>query len=237
MKGGFTMPAIFIRTLVIYIVLIVVMRFLGKRQIGQMQISELVTTFLLSELASQPLINVTVPLLYSVLPILILVCLEIFFSFLPTKVDFIKKLLDSTPSFIIKKGKIDIREMERMRMSLEDLLCELHVSGYLSPSEIDYAILESNGRLSFFPKDENSPLKKGDIENEIALSPPSIASMAYPVIVDGKIVKYALDGAGKNEKWVKKELLKKCIKHKDEVFLMTVDDDGETKIIKREECI
>lgn len=231
------MSAIFVRTLVIYIVLIAVMRFLGKRQIGEMQISELVTTFLLSELASQPLTNISVPILYAVVPIVILICLEVFFSYLPTKVGFIKSLLDSKPSMIIKGGKIDRREMSRMRMSLDDLICELHVSGYISPSEIEYAILESNGRLSFFPKNDNKPLTIGDLADNVKKESSGVSGMAHPVIIDGKIMKYALKDSGKTEKWVLSEIKKSKLKDVKDVFLMTVDDSGNSKITGKGDCL
>lgn len=231
------MSAVLVRTLVTYIILIVVMRFLGKRQIGEMQISELVTTFLLSELASQPLTNASVPILYAAVPIIILVCMEVFFSYLPTKIGFIKKLLDSKPSIIINKGKIDRREMGRMRMSLDDLLCELHESGYLSPDEIEYAILESNGRLSFFPKEDNKPVTRGDIAESIRNASSGANGMAHPVIIDGKIMQYALESAKKTESWVLSELRKNKIKDPCDVFLMTVDDKGNAKITAKGDCL
>ncbi len=227
------MAAVFIRTLIIYILLIAVMRFLGKRQIGEMQISELVTTFLLSDLAAQPLVSVGVPLSYAIVPIVTLVCLEVFFSFLPTKVGFLKKLLDSRPSIIIGKGKIDRREMVRMRMSMEDLLCELQLAGYASVEEIDYAVLEPNGKLAFFPADAEKPLTKGDFAAG-APSPP--ATLAHPVIIDGKIMDYAMRDAAKDKKWLFSALKKSKINDVSEVFLMTVDDAGKTKIITQKEC-
>ncbi|MBQ9746010.1 MAG: DUF421 domain-containing protein, partial [Clostridia bacterium] len=199
------MASIFIRTLAVYVMLIAIMRFLGKRQIGEMQISELVTTFLLSELASQPLTNTSVPLALAFVPVVTLVCLEVAFSFLPTKLPFLKKLLDSKPSIIIGKGKIDRREMMRMRMSLEDLLCELHISGFTSPEEIEYAILEPNGKLSFLPK----------------AAPEGAQGIAHPVIIDGKCAEYALRSAGKDRAWLARELAKRHTAEKD-IFLMTV---------------
>jgi uncharacterized membrane protein YcaP (DUF421 family) len=209
------------------------MRFLGKRQIGEMQISELVTTFLLSDIAAQPLTNTSIPIVYAILPVITLVCLEVFFSFLPTKIGFLKKMLDSPPSIIIKHGKIDRREMVRMRMSLEDLLCELHLAGYTSPTEIDYAILESNGKLAFFPIYAEKPRAKGDFS---AGKPLPEQSLAHPLIIDGKIMKYAMKNAQKSEEWLFSKLKKSNIKEIGEVFLMTVDDTDKTEIITKKEC-
>ena len=213
------MAAIFIRTIVIYAVLIAVMRFSGKRQIGQMQVSELVTTFLLSNLASAPLSGADIPILYAIVPIVTLICMEVIFSFLTTKIAFMKKVLDGKPSIIINKGRIDIDQMVKMRMSMEDLLCELRIAGYSSSQEIEYAILESNGKLSFFPK-ENAP---------------SISGIAHPIIIDGSLVDYAVRDSGKSEKWVL-DTLKKKKTDISAVFLMTVDDADAVQIIKRKDC-
>ncbi len=184
-----------------------------------MQVSELVTTFLLSNLACEPLLGADIPILYAVVPILTLICMEVIFSFLTTKLSFMKKLLDGKPSIIINKGRIDIDQMGKMRMSMEDLLCELRIAGYSSAKEIEYAILESNGKLSFFPVD----------------SAPAIAGIAHPVIIDGVLVKYALHDSGKSEKWVF-DTLKKKKTELSAVFLMTVDDQDSVEIIKRKDC-
>lgn len=215
------MASIFIRTLAVYAVLIAVMRFSGKRQIGEMQVSELVTAFLLSNLASTPLTDPSVPLLYAVVPIITLICMEIFFSFLTTKINFVKKLLDGKPSVIVNKGKIDISEMSKMRMSLEDLICELHIAGYSALSEIEYAILEPNGKLAFF-ESENGKIASG---------------IAHPVVIDGRFVSYALDDIGKNREWVRERLEKMNISSVSEVFLMTVDDNEKIQLIKKEDCL
>lgn len=199
--------------------LIGVMRFSGKRQIGQMQVSELVTTFLLSNLASAPLSGTDIPILYAVVPILTLICMEVLFSFLTTKITFLKKILDGKPSIIINKGQIDINQMSKMRLTVEDLLCELRIAGYSSAKEIDYAILESNGKLSFFVSEQA----------------PNICGIAHPVIIDGNLVEYALEDSGKSEKWVL-DTLKKKKTELSAVFLMTVDDEDKIEIIKRKDC-
>ena len=212
------MASVFIRTVIVYVSLIAVMRFLGKRQIGEMQVSELITAFLLSELASTPLTNVDMPLSFAFVPVAVLVCLEVIFSFLPTKISFFKKIFDSRPSILIKNGKPDPKEMLHMRMTLEDLLCELHIAGYSSPDEIEYAIMEPNGKLSFFAKS----------------NPPTPQGIAHPLIIDGKISDYALSAAGKSKKWLLRELEKKNLSA-ESVFLMTTDDGGCIKIITKKE--
>ena len=214
------MASVFIRTFVVYVTLIAVMRFLGKRQIGEMQVSELVTAFLLSELASTPLTSAEAPLAFALVPIVTIVCLEVIFSFLPTKISFLKSFLDSKPSILIRGGKPDAREMLHMRMTMEDLFCELQLAGYSTPSEVEYAILEPNGKLAFFAK----------------TNPPNVQGIAHPVIIDGKINAYALAASGKSEKWLSSELHKKKILQKS-VFLMTVDDGGAANIITKKEAM
>lgn len=213
------MASVFIRTVIVYAVLIAVMRFLGKRQIGEMQVSELITAFLLSELASTPLTSADTPLAFALVPVAVLVCLEVIFSFLPTKISFLKKILDSRPSVLIRGGKPDVREMLHMRMTLEDLLCELRLAGYSTPDEIEYAILEPNGKLSFFAKS----------------APPTPVGIAHAVIIDGKISDYSLAASGKSRKWLSRELEKRELAPKS-IFLMTVDDGGSVKITTQKEA-
>lgn len=206
------MAAIFVRTVLIYVTLIGIMRFLGKRQIGEMQLSELITTFLLSELAAGPISSPAMPISCALIPIITLVCLEVFFSFLPTKLDFMKRIVDSRPAVIIGRGRIDLPQMVKMRMTLEDLLCELRLAGFSSPSEIDYAILEQNGKLSFFPKGAER-------------------AVAHPVIIDGRISACGLESCGKDEKWLRRALAERKISSEARVFLMTVDDSGNCEVI------
>ena len=146
------LAVIFIRTIVIYMLLLAVMRLSGKRQIGEIQISELVTTFLLSDIASYPLTDPAIPLLNAVVPIFTIIPLEIIFSFLTTKSAQLKKILDGNPSIIILHGKIQKKEMSHVRLSMEDLLCELRLKNIASVSDVDYAIVEQNGQISVFQK-------------------------------------------------------------------------------------
>ena len=210
------MAAIFVRTVLIYLILIFTMRFSGKRQIGEMQISELVTTFLLSELASIPLTNPAIPFLHAVIPIFIIISAEIVFSFLTTKCAFAKKLLDGKPSIIIRQGKIQKKEMEHMRLSLDDLLCELRLKDIASLSEVDYAILEPNGKISVFSKND-TPL-------------------SHVLVVDGVLQKDILLDMKKSENWVGSFLKMHDIPDLKEIFLLSVADDDSYTLIKKGDC-
>ncbi len=190
------------------------MRISGKRQVGEIQISELVTTFLLSDIAAYPLTNAGIPILNAVIPILTIIPLEIIFSYLTTKCTFIKKLLDGKPSIIIRRGKLRRKEMEKMRLSLDDLLCELRLKDIASVDEVDYAILEQNGQISVFPK-------KG-------------SALSHAVVIDGTVNRDALIDAEKDEHWLRGVLRDRNINDIGEIFLLSVTVDGTITLIKQE---
>ncbi len=212
------MASIFIRTIFIYVILIAMMRFTGKRQIGQLQVSELITAFLISEIASGPITDTNIPLLYAIIPITVILCLEVIASFLSMKSAVIKKFLEGKPSVVVRGGKPVQKEMAKMRMSMEDLLCQLRLKDTPSPAVVDYAIFEPNGQLSVFP-----------LENA-----PKVTGVAHPVIVDGHIIDYVLEETGKSRKWLCETLEKKKIRDIKTIFLMTVDDDDTVVVYKKE---
>lgn len=212
------MASIFVRTLIIYVILIAMMRFTGKRQIGQLQVSELITAFLISEIASNPITDNNIPLLHAIVPITVILCLEVIASFLSTKSAVIKKFLEGKPSIVVRGGKPVQKEMAKMRMSVEDLLCQLRLKDTPSPSVVDYAIFEPNGQISVFP-----------LENA-----PTVTGIAHPVIVDGHIINYVLSEIGKDKKWLSGVLEKKKIRDIKTVFLMTVDDGDAVTVYKKE---
>ncbi len=207
------MASIFIRTILIYLILIFIMRLSGKRQIGEMQISELVTTFLLSELASVPLTNPSTPFLLAVIPIFTIVSAEIILSFLTTKSSLMKKLLDGNPGMIIRRGVLQKKEMEKLRLSLDDLLQELRLKDIASLSDVEYAILESNGKISAFPKRK--------------------APLSHVLIIDGVIQKTVLTEAGRSEKWIMQLIKEHDIADIKEVFLLSVTDDETITLIRK----
>ncbi len=205
------MAVIFIRTILIYILLLAVMRFSGKRQIGEIQISELVTTFLLSDIASYPLTDPGISLLNAIVPILTIIPLEIIFSFLATKNNRIKKILDGNPSIVILRGKVQKKEMARVRLSMDDLLCELRLKDIASVADVDCAILEHNGQISVFPK-KGSPL-------------------SHAVVIDGAVNESLLKKIGKNKHWLYRLMKEKNIGDLRDIFLLSVTDGGQVTLI------
>lgn len=219
------MFATIIRTIIVYFYLIIAMRLTGKRQIGQMQMSEFVTALLLSELAALPIADLSIPLFSSLIPIILLLCLEISIPFLANKIPIFKKMIDGTPSIIIKKGQLDQNELERLRLSVDELLSELRLKNITDISDVEYAILEQNGQLSVITRTELDTVTKKDL----GIHPPE-SGFAHPLIISGHLSNFNLSLTGKNKKWVKKQLGSKKIK---DILLFTIDDSGQINIIDK----
>ena len=214
------MATVLIRTLLVYILFICVIRLTGKRQVGELQISELVITFMVSELATIPIQDISIPFSYSIFPIIFLLAFEVVLSFIMTKSVKAKKLFAGNPSILIKKGKLNQKELSSLRIGINELLGELRLKDVSDISQVDYAILEQNGKLSVFLK-----------ENEVL--EPSITGIGHAVIIDGVINESNLYYSNKNEAWVKKCLSEHKIPLND-VFLMTVDDKSKVNIVRKE---
>lgn len=222
------MITVFLRTIIIYIILTCTMRIMGKRQIGELEISELIVTFMLSELATIPISDTEVPLLNAIVPILLLLSLEGMLSFLTLKIPIFKKAIYGKPSILIKEGKLDQNELKKQRIELSELMCSIRQSGIASMEDVYYAILEENGKLSVFPKSAAAPatakqLKIDAIDDGVGL----------PVIMDRRIIKENLKLRGWNEFRLERELNSRKLKPED-IFLLSIDDNENIYIIRKE---
>ena len=222
------MSAIILRTIFFYFFVIFIMKIMGKRQIGQLQLSEFVISLMLSEIAADPVTNTSKPILYAVIPILLLLGLEILISFLTTKTPAFKKLFDGVPSYIVVGGELDQRQLRKNRISLDELLSEMRKKDVYDIADVEYAILEQSGQLSVTPKFRELPLTKGDY-NIIGKE----TGIAHPLVVDGHIRDYNLDLLNKDHKWLHKTLKGLGTDYK-KVFLFTVDDEGKQNLILKE---
>jgi len=219
------MTTVFLRTLIMYFILLFTMRFMGKRQAGQLEISELAITFMLSELAVLPISDTELPLLHALMPIAVLLTFEILLSFIISRNSALKKLLIGKPSVIIRKGKLDQKELASLRMSFSELMGEMRLKGISSIDEVEYAIVEDNGQLSVFKKEKYVPATNETLNTEY-----NEKGIAHCIIIEGKVFKDNLKLSGKSEKWVEKELTRRHLDAKD-IFLMTVDDNDDVFII------
>ncbi len=222
------MLTIFFRTLIIYFVLVLSIRLMGKRQIGELQVSEFIITLMLSEIAVGPITTRTMPVLHAVVPILLLLSIEGTISFILIKCNVLKRLFYGSPSILIKRGKLVQKEMQKNRVEIDELISELRQKGYSDPADIYYAILEENGKLSVFPKSGKNPVTPDDLSLSVTEK-----GIAHLCVIDGKIIMPNLELAGWDEKRLFGELNKRKL-DLPEVFIMTVDDSGSITIIRKD---
>ncbi len=224
------MAVILIRLVLVYILLTLTVRFMGKRQIGEMQMSELVVAFLLSELAAMPITDTGIPLLYSVLPILLLAIMEILTSYAFLQFPTLSRIVTGVPQIVIRGGHIHRRVLKNCRMTLSELMGELRLKGYPDPSEIAYAILEENGRLSVIPRADCQPPRADDLSMQVKEE-----GICHTLIADGILSDTGLKLASVTEKELDAYLNKKKAAAAD-VFLLTVNDAREWKLVLKKEC-
>lgn len=220
-----------IRTILLYIVIILAIRIMGKRQIGELQTSELVVTLLISDIAAIPMQNTEQSLLSGIVPILILIVCEIIISFLMLKRAGFRRIICGKPIVIISDGKINQSEMHRLRMSTEDLSEELRQQGIFNIEDVGFAIVETNGKLSVLKK----PEKDIPTAEELGIKT-NDKGLEVVVISDGEISKYSLKICGLNRDWLF-DILKKENTELNDVFLMIANRQGEYKIIEKERKI
>lgn len=224
------MGIVFIRTMIIYLSLLVAMRLMGKRQLGELELSELVITVLISDIAAHPLQDIGIPLMNGVLPIIILLCCELIISGVIVKSSRIKALLCGKPSFLIIDGVINQKEMQKNRFTPDELAEELRSQSVLDISKVKYAILETDGKLNVVLFPPERPLTAGQMQ--IAED-----DTGFPVIVinNGHIIRENLSICGKNEEWLQKELTARKVKSAKDVYLMSVNGTGQIYFAKSEE--
>ena len=224
------MLVVVIRTLILYASVTAAVRIMGKRQIGEMQPSELVVAIMISDLASVPMQAVDIPLLSGIIPVFTLIVAEVFAAFLSLKSKAIRRIIAGEPSVVIRGGRIDEKELLRQRFNLNDLLEQLRISGYPDISQVEIAVLETNGQLSIIPKAEARNVTVKDLNLKNAEK----ETIPFMLISDGKINKAELERSGKSEKWLNQELKKKKISSVKDVFVASLDEDGKLFLQKKE---
>lgn len=223
------MITVFVRTFIIYILLLLSMRFLGKRQVGELELSELITTFMLSELAAMPISDPDIPITYALVPILLLLSIEVVLSFIVSRYAPMRKIFFGAPSILIYKGKVNLKEMKKLRISISELLSELRQKDIADIRDVRCAILEENGKLSVFPRSEAAPVTREDTGIVSAEK-----GVGLPVLVQGRIMKNTMRDADVDESWIDKKLIENGLTRA-EVLLMTVDEQKQAVFIKNTE--
>lgn len=218
----------FIRTLLLYAVIIVAVRLMGKRQISEMQTSELVVTLLISNIASIPMQDTGQPLVSGLIPIAALVMCEILISVLMLKSSGFRRLICGRPIIVISDGVIQQNEMKRLRMTTEDLSEQLRQKDVFSFQDVAYAIVETNGKLSVIKKPDKEQPTAGMLA--VALPDTGIETV---VISDGVVSDFSLELCSKSLDWLRGVLQGQNVTA-DEIFLMTANTKGDFFIVKKE---
>ena len=213
------MSTILVRTIIVYAFLMSAIRIMGKRQIGEIRVSEFVITLLIAELASYPVMDPDVPLVYVLIPIITQLSAEVISSYIASKNKNLKSAVDQIPCILIERGVINQENLKSVRFSINELMSEVRLKGYADITTIDYAILESNGQLSVIPKPEhqNPTVKQLNLTYENS-------GIMHPIVINGELNTQSITKAGKTSEWVLQTLSSQGYSSIDDIFLMLVDD-------------
>lgn len=225
------MLIVFIRGIFLYFLIIFAVRLMGKRQIGELAPSELVITILISNIATLAMEDVSVPLFTGIVPILTLVCLDVLASYISLKSRRLRHAVSGKPKIIISNGVIDQNVLKTLRYTVDDLMSTLRTQGIFDITQVQYAVVETTGAVSALLKAEDLPLTP-----KTSASPDKPSDPPQAIISDGDFIKSAGQRLNINEKDVLKELKRKHLEISD-VFLCTVDSDGNLVIIKKQKGI
>ncbi len=218
-----------LRTVILYVVVIIGLRIMGKRQIADMQPNELVTTILISDLATIPIQDIKQPALNGIIAIIILVCVEVALSFVTLKSDRLRRIIDGKPVIVVRHGEIDQAAMRSLRLTVDDLLGNLRENQVFELAQVEYAIVETNGKMSVLLTQAAQPITASQAQIKTENK-----GLSAPVVCDGKLRDEFMEAVGITPKRVEKLLKKKGAKMGD-VFLMTVDAAGKAVLVKKEE--
>ena len=222
------MAIIFIRTLIIYTLLILITRLMGKRHIGELEISELVGTLILSEIATAPIENKDIPIIFAVIPMITIATIEIIISVILIKFPNLKSIASTRPSPLIEKGIINQKELTNSRISIEELISELRQQNISDINEVNYAILEQNGKISVILKSQFKQPSISDMK-----IPSAEKGITHILVSNGYINNYNLKKHNKSLEWLQQTASSNGCTIND-IYLLLLSDSGEVYIIKKE---
>ena len=218
-----------IRTISLYIFIIIGIRLMGKRQVGELEPSELVLSLIIADLASVPMQDYGIPLLTGILPILALLAMTMILCVLTMKSVRFRALMCGRPSIVIRDGLVDQREMARNRLTIDELLEELRAKGYTDPATVKYAILETNGQLSVLPYANQKPPTAQQLQVSAEES-----GLPLVVISDGRLLEHNLRALGRDRKWLDQRLEERGCSGLEAVFLLLVDQTGSIYLARKD---
>ena len=224
------MATAFFRTIILYFILMLGLRLMGKRQIGELEPSELVLTLIISDLAAVPMQDFGIPLVNGLFPIATLLCLSMLLSYFSLKSIRFRGLVCGHPTVIVRDGKVLQRSMARNRFTVDELFEQLRCQGYADLSAVKYAVLETSGQVSVLPYTKDSPATPKvlglDVQDDVTL----------PVLLinDGHVMSENLSASGYDGAWLDKQLKQRRLTSPRQVFFMTVDEVGGITCVAKE---
>lgn len=219
----------FIRAIILYIIVLIVMRLMGKREIGQLQPFELAISIMIADLASVPMTELGIPITNGIIPILGLLIMHMLISIINMKSLKMRTIMSGQPSLLIYRGKIDEKVLRKERLTLNELEEKLRSNNVFNLGDVEYAILETNGEVTVIQK----PEKRNVIAEDLNISP-EYEGISYDLVIDGKIMEKNLKSIGKDEKWLIAQLKKFDAKPKN-TLIATIDGKDEFFCQKKEE--
>lgn len=221
------MLIVFIRAIILYILIIFSIRLMGKRQLGELAPSELVVTILVSNIATLPIEDINIPLVMGVIPILTLVCLDVLMSLVTLKYRSVRKLVSGSAKIIISDGRIDQAMLKKLRFSTDDVMESLRGLQIFDISQVQYAIVETTGKISAYLKDDYQTVTNERFSHKSPQNPPTL------LIDNGVLIKGALGEIHKSQKWLEGILRQEKTRIGD-IFYMSADKAGKYTLIKKE---
>ena len=222
------MILIFVRTIIIYILVLFVMRFMGKREIGQMQPFELVIAMMIADLASTPMSEIGIPILYGIIPILGLLMMHIIISVINLKSIKMREIICGKPRILIYRGKIDETAMIQENFTINELQERLRVNNISNLGDVEFAILETSGQISVVQKPAKRNLRPEDL-NITA----NYEGIAFDLVIDGKVMRDNLEKINKDYNWLADEVGKFDMKP-EEALVVVLNGDGTIFCQKKE---
>lgn len=215
------MLTMFVRALVLYVMVVIVMRAMGKRQIGQMQPYELTVTIMIADLAAAPISDVSIPLAYGLLPIAALVLMEAVLSIITFKSEKARTVITGRPSVVVTNGVINEQELKKLCLNLNDLMEQIRVGGLLNINEVGAAVLETSGEMSVFPISQKRPLSPQDMG--VVTQHEGIPLM---LIEDGRIQSNSIEKVGLDEEWLHYNLRRMGVTEPKKLLLCTLNSQN-----------
>lgn len=215
------MLTLFIRCLIIYVIVLIIFRLMGKRQLGELQPFEFVVTLIIADLATIPMTEINIPLVHGIVPLLTLTVVQFLISFISCKSINLRKVINGKPVIIISPNGIDYENLKKLNMNISDLSEALRGMNYFSLDQIEYAIVETNGKISVLPNANNSPVTVGDLKIKSECS-----GIPLTLICEGKFMKENLVIAELKQEFVMSQIKKQGCYDIKEVVVFTIDKCG-----------